>query len=104
MCDTKSDANQTLVPALLILTAGVDPTTALVLSQVVLSFGIPLALIPLAVLTARRSVMGFAVNHPVTTALAVVVVDAVVALNLHFLRNSDRQGVDHEERCSDLGR
>jgi manganese transport protein len=75
----------TLVPALIVLAAGVDPTTALVLSQVVLSFGIPLALIPLAVLTARRSVMGSAVNHPVTTAFAVAVVGAVVALNVTLI-------------------
>ena len=48
----------TLIPALVVLGVGVDPTLALVLSQVVLSIGIPFALIPLAVLTSRRTVMG----------------------------------------------
>src|SRR5699024_4382918 len=48
----------TLIPALLILGVGADPTFALILSQVVLSFGIPFALIPLVSLTARREVLG----------------------------------------------
>ena len=48
----------TLIPALVILGIGVDPTLALVLSQVVLSFGIPFALIPLVVLTAQQRTLG----------------------------------------------
>ncbi|MBV8952542.1 MAG: Nramp family divalent metal transporter, partial [Solirubrobacterales bacterium] len=60
----------TMVPALVILAVGVSPTGALVLSQVVLSFGIPFALVPLVVFTSRRSVMGTHVNRPLTTALA----------------------------------
>jgi manganese transport protein len=48
----------TLVPAIAILALGVDPTWALILSQVVLSFGIPFALVPLVALTARRDVLG----------------------------------------------
>ena len=75
----------TLVPALVVLAAGVDPTTALVLSQVVLSFGIPFALVPLVLLTARRSVMGSAVNHPATTAVAVCAASAVVILNVALI-------------------
>src|SRR5262249_57847615 len=47
----------TMVPALVVLAVGVNPTDALVLSQVVLSFGIPFALIPLVILTSRREVM-----------------------------------------------
>ncbi|GAA2755452.1 Nramp family divalent metal transporter [Actinopolymorpha rutila] len=72
----------TLVPALLLLGGGVDPTRALVLSQVVLSFGVPFAVVPLVLLTARRSLMGEATNHPVTTAAAGVVATVVTALNL----------------------
>ncbi|WP_438672270.1 Nramp family divalent metal transporter [Solihabitans fulvus] len=72
----------TLVPAIGVLAAGVDPTRALVLSQVVLSFGIPFALVPLVWLTARRRVMGAAVNGTLTTVFAGVVAAAVVALNL----------------------
>lgn len=71
----------TLAPALVVLGFGVDPTQALVLSQVVLSFGIPFALAPLVWLTAKRSVMGELVNHRVTTAAAIVVTAVVVALN-----------------------
>ena len=59
----------TLIPALAILAIGVDPSRALVLSQVVLSFGIPFALIPLVRLTSNRSLMGEDTNHRVTTAL-----------------------------------
>ncbi|PRY46414.1 Nramp family divalent metal transporter [Umezawaea tangerina] len=72
----------TLVPALVVLGAGADPTTALVLSQVVLSFGIPFALVPLVRLTASRSVMGTAANRLGTTVAAGAVSVAVIALNL----------------------
>jgi manganese transport protein len=75
----------TLIPALVVLAIGIDPTQALVISQVVLSFGIPFALIPLLRLTSRRSVMGDAVNHTATIAIGCVVVTAVVALNLVLL-------------------
>jgi len=72
----------TLLPAIVVLALGADPTKALVLSQVVLSFGIPFALVPLVVLTARRTVMGDAVNRPATTALAGLIAGVVVALNV----------------------
>jgi len=75
----------TMIPAIIILAIGVDPTLALVISQVVLSFGLPFVLIPLLLLTGSRTVMGSAVNHRVTTAVAVVVVALVVALNLTLI-------------------
>ena len=75
----------TLIPALVILGLGVDPTLALVLSQVALSLGIPFALVPLAVLTSRRSVMGAFVNPVVLRVGAVVVTLLIVALNLTLL-------------------
>ena len=75
----------TMAPALLVLALGVDPTRALVLSQVVLSFGIPFALIPLVLLTRRRDVMGTLVNRPVTTAAAWVVTAVIVSLNAFLL-------------------
>ena len=53
----------TMIPALIIIAAGMNPTEALVLSQVVLSFGIPFALVPLVLLTGRRDVMGAQVNR-----------------------------------------
>lgn len=75
----------TLVPALGILLVGFDPTSALVLSQVVLSFGIPFALLPLVLLTSRRAVMGQAVNHWPTTVAAIIAAVFLVALNLSLL-------------------
>jgi len=71
----------TLIPALVILVIGVDPTSALVISQVVLSFGIPFALIPLVRYTSRRSLLGDATNRWWTTALAVVAAALLVGLN-----------------------
>lgn len=70
---------------MVVLAAGVDPTQAVVISQVVLSFGIPFALIPLLRLTSQRTVMGHAANHKATIAVACVVVTAVVTLNLVLL-------------------
>jgi len=75
----------TMIPAIIILAIGVDPTLALVISQVMLSFGLPFVLIPLLLLTGSRTVMGSAVNHRVTTAVAVVVVALVIALNLTLI-------------------
>lgn len=75
----------TLVPALLVLASGVDPTAALVLSQVVLSFGIPFALIPLARLTSDPAVMGADVNRASTTMLAWTVAGLVTMLNLALI-------------------
>ena len=68
-------------PALLVLASGVDPTRALVLSQVVLSFGIPFALVPLIRLTGDRALMGADVNHPVTSALGWLVAALITVLN-----------------------
>lgn len=71
----------TLIPALIVLGAGIDPTWALVLSQVVLSFGIPFALIPLVWLTGKRSVMGEYANGAAMRIAAWVTVAAIVLLN-----------------------
>lgn len=72
----------TLIPALAILAIGIDPSRALVVSQVVLSFGIPCALWPLVRLTASRRVMGHLVNRKATTLAACLVATAVTALNV----------------------
>ncbi|GAA3937094.1 Nramp family divalent metal transporter [Microbacterium soli] len=71
----------TLIPALVILAAGVDPTLALVLSQVVLSFGIPFALVPLVVLTAQRRTLGDHTNRLLTTVLGAAAAALLIALN-----------------------
>jgi len=75
----------TLIPALVVLGVGADPTRSLVVSQVVLSMGIPFALVPLVVLTARRSVMGEYANHRVTNLLAIAVAAVVIGLNVALL-------------------
>jgi len=75
----------TMLPALVVLAIGVNATDALVLSQVVLSFGIPFALVPLVLLTRRADVMGGLRNARVTTAVASVVALAIIALNLFLL-------------------
>lgn len=71
----------TLIPALIILAIGVDPTLALVLSQVVLSFGIPFALIPLVALTAKAEVLGPFRNRKLTTAAGIAASVFLIALN-----------------------
>ncbi|HSK32731.1 MAG TPA: Nramp family divalent metal transporter [Propionicimonas sp.] len=72
----------TLVPALVILVIGVDPTWALVLSQVLLSLGIPFALAPLVRLTSNRAVMGEFANTLPVKLIAWLVVALIVSLNL----------------------
>ena len=75
----------TMIPALAVLAVGMNPTNALVLSQVVLSFGIPLALIPLVILTGNRDVMGVHVNRPLTTVLAWGCAVLITGLNLFLV-------------------
>ena len=71
----------TMAPSLAILAAGIDPTQALVISQVVLSFGIPFALVPLVLLTANAEVMGTLANRRATTALACAIAALIIGLN-----------------------
>lgn len=72
----------TLIPALVVLAIGVDPTRALVLSQVVLSFGIPFALVPVIRLTADRALMGADANHRLTSLLGWAITAVVTLLNV----------------------
>ena len=76
----------TLAPALIVLAIGLDPTRALVVSQVVLSFGIPFALIPLLIIARRREVMGALVNPGWLTAFASAIAAMIIALNLFLLQ------------------
>jgi manganese transport protein len=75
----------TMVPPLAIIASGVNATYALVLSQVVLSFGIAFALVPLVMFTSKRDIMGSLVNHRITTVLGWFVVVVVVTLNIYLL-------------------
>ncbi|AKK29264.1 Nramp family divalent metal transporter [Mycobacterium sp. EPa45] len=72
----------TLIPALVVLGTGIDPSRALVMSQVVLSFGIPFALIPLIRLTSKSELMGADVNSAVTTACGWTVAGVITLLNV----------------------
>ena len=76
----------TMAPALVVLALGLDPTRTLVISQVVLSFGIPFALVPMILLTRSRGVMGALVNRRGTTILASLVAAVIIALNLFLLQ------------------
>jgi manganese transport protein len=71
----------TMAPSLIVLAIGVDPSTTLVISQVVLSFGIPFALVPMVLLTRRPDIMGALVNRRLTTTVASVVAALIICLN-----------------------
>ena len=75
----------TMIPAFIVIAIGLDPSRTLVLSQVVLSFGIPFALIPLVIFTSRRDVMGPLVNHRNTTYIAIAVAALISGLNIFLL-------------------
>jgi len=75
----------TIVPSLIVIMVGFDPTRTLVISQVVLSFGLPFAVIPLVIFTSRRDLMGTLVNHRLTTILASLAAAIIVSLNLYLL-------------------
>jgi manganese transport protein len=74
-----------MVPALVVLALGVSPTSALVLSQVALAFGIPFALVPLAVLTSKRELMGVHVNGRATRLAAYAIAGLITAMNCFLI-------------------
>ncbi|HEY3357576.1 MAG TPA: Nramp family divalent metal transporter [Polyangia bacterium] len=75
----------TIAPSLVVIFLGLNPTRVLVISQVVLSFGLPFAVIPLVAFTRRRDLMGVLVNRPATTAAAALIGGLIIALNLYLL-------------------
>jgi manganese transport protein len=75
----------TMLPALVVAGIGIDPSRALVLSQVVLSFGIPFALVPLLFFCRDRRLMGALVNRRSTTVAGVVVATVIISLNVFLL-------------------
>jgi manganese transport protein len=75
----------TMAPAMLVLAVGLDPSKALVLSQVALSFGIPVALIPLVIFCRNRTLMGTLTNRRTTTVAAIAVATVIVCLNVFLL-------------------
>lgn len=75
----------TMIPSIVIIALGVDPTKALVISQVLLSFGLPFAIIPLISFTSDRKIMGVLVNRKGTKALAMLVAGIILVLNVYLL-------------------
>jgi len=75
----------TILPSLIVILIGLDPTRTLVISQVVLSFGLPFAVIPLVIFTSRRKVMKTLVNHKITTIVASLVAALIVSLNIYLI-------------------
>lgn len=75
----------TMIPSLLVIAFGLDPTRTLVVSQVVLSFGLPFAVIPLVYFTSRKEIMGVLVNNRFTIILASIVAALIVALNIFLI-------------------
>ena len=78
----------TMLPALVVLAIGVNPSSALIISQVALSFGIPFALIPLVIFCRNRELMGDLVNRRGTNIAAYLVVGVIVSLNVFLLYHS----------------
>ena len=75
----------TMAPSLAVIAAGLNPTRTLVMSQVVLSFGLPFAVIPLVMFTRRPDIMGDLVNKRITTIIASLVAAVIVMLNVYLL-------------------
>lgn len=71
----------TITPAIIIVAVGIDPTFALIISQVMLSFGIPFALVPLLLVTASKRIMKTEVNHPITTGILAATTAVIIGLN-----------------------
>jgi manganese transport protein len=83
----------TMLPTLVVIAMGLDPTRTLVISQVVLSFGLPFAVIPLIQFTRRKDIMGDMVNRPLTTLLAWIAAGLIVTLNIYLLYRTLRGGL-----------
>jgi manganese transport protein len=75
----------TMLPSVIVIAIGLDPTRTLVLSQVVLSFGLPFALIPLVIFTRRGDLMKSLVNHWTTTFIGGSVAALIVMLNVYLI-------------------
>jgi manganese transport protein len=82
----------TVFPPMIIIMLGLDPTRTLVISQVVLSFGLPFAIVPLIMFTSRRDIMGALVNRRIATAMAIGVATLVILLNVFLLAQLFRGG------------
>jgi len=82
----------TILPSLVVIFMGLDPTRTLVLSQVVLSFGLPFAVVPLIMFTSRRDIMGELTNRRLTTVAGTLVAGMIILLNIYLLYSTLRGG------------
>jgi manganese transport protein len=78
----------TMIPSLIVIFLGFDPTRTLVISQVALSFGLPFAIVPLVYFTSKKELMGILVNKQITTIAAWIIAALIVALNFFLIINS----------------
>jgi manganese transport protein len=74
-----------MLPSLIVIAVGFDPTRTLVISQVLLSFGLPFAIIPLVIFTSQKRIMGELVNRLTTTIAISLVAALIVVLNIYLL-------------------
>jgi manganese transport protein len=82
----------TMLPSMVVIFIGFDPSRTLVISQVLLSFGLPFAVIPLVIFTSRKKIMGVLVNRKVTTIMAWVVAAVIVSLNIYLIYSTIKGG------------
>ena len=75
----------TMTPALIVIMLGINPMKALVLSQVMLSFALPLAIIPMLIITKRKDLMGTFVNKPLTNIMGYIITSIIIGLNAVLL-------------------
>lgn len=75
----------TILPSLLVIFLGFDPTNTLVLSQVLLSFGLPFAIVPLLLFTRKKDIMGVLVNRRITTIILTIITVFIIALNIYLI-------------------
>jgi manganese transport protein len=75
----------TIIPSIVVISIGLDPTRTLVISQVILSFGLPFAIIPLIIFTKKKELMGILVNKKITTFIVYVIAALIISLNLYLV-------------------
>lgn len=75
----------TIIPSIVVIAIGLDPTRTLVMSQVVLSFGLPFTIIPLLFFTSNKSIMGILVNNKITTIAMALITILIVSLNVYLI-------------------
>ena len=82
----------TMIPSMIVIFIGLDPTQTLVFSQVILSFGLPFTVIPLLLFTSSRKLMGEMVNKKITSVILGIIAAIIVALNLYLIFITIRGG------------